>query len=143
VKTFQCRESVEQLRRILGATRDELHDAQDKHLAEATKLQRPIDPSITTGMMVFLDKQDLPITYANVNPGRHKLGHHYIGQYKTLRIRMKGIDQGLANETTISNTVNVSRLKVDSTQNARIAWWPPPPQVWSSCLGTCHNVQSI
>jgi hypothetical protein len=140
VKTFQCRESVEQLRRILGATRDELHDAQDKHLAEATKLQRPIDPSITTGMMVFLDTQDLPITYANVNPARHKLGRHYIGHYKTLRICMKGIDLGLANETTISNTVNVSRLKVESTQDARIAWRPPPPQVWSSCLGTCHVV---
>jgi hypothetical protein len=62
----------------------ELHDAQDKQMAEANKSRRPINSAITTGAKVFLDTKDLPITYAKVNPTRRKLVHHYIGPHEIL-----------------------------------------------------------
>ena len=83
-KTFQNREFIERLQRILGVARDELHDAQHKQTAEANKLQRQIDPAITAGAKVFLDTNDLPIAYANINPMRRELVHRYIGAYEIL-----------------------------------------------------------
>jgi len=43
----------------------------------------------------------------------------------------------------IYDTVNVSTLKVDHTDDSRIAWRPPPPQVQTSRAGTSYVVESI
>jgi hypothetical protein len=142
-KTLQGREFVERLQRILGVARDELRDAQDNQMAEANKSRRPIDLAITASAKVFLDTKDLPITYANVNPTRCKLVHRYIGSYKMLRIRGNAIELDLPNDMTIHNTVNVSRLKVDCTDDSRIAWWPQPLPVRTSRTGTSYVIESI
>jgi hypothetical protein len=83
-RTLQGRKFVEQLQRILGVARDELRDTQDKQTAEANKSRCPINPAITAGAKLFLDTNDLPITYANVNPTQCKLVHRFIGPYKIL-----------------------------------------------------------
>jgi hypothetical protein len=127
----------------LGVARDELRDAQDIQTAEANKSRRPIDPAITTGGKVFLDTKDLPITYANVNPTRHKLVHRYIGPYEILRICRMAVELDLPNDMTIHDTVNVSRLIVDRTDDSRIAWRLPPAPVWTSRAGTSYVVESI
>jgi len=44
---------------------------------------------------------------------------------------------------TIYNTVNISRLKVDCTDDSRIAWRPPPPLVRTSRTGKSYIVKSI
>jgi len=44
---------------------------------------------------------------------------------------------------TIYDTVNVSGLKVDRTDDSRITWRPPPPPVRTSHAGTSYVVQSI
>jgi hypothetical protein len=142
-KTLQGREFVEHLQRILGVSRDELRDAQDKQTAEATKSRRPITPAITAGAKVFSDTKDLPITYANVNPTRCKLVHRYIGPYEILCIGGKDVELDLPNDMTIHDSVNVSRLKVDHTDDSRIAWRPPPPPVRTSCAGTSYFFESI
>jgi len=72
------------LRWISAVARNELRDAQVKQTAEADEAQRAIDPAITAGMKVFLDRKDLSITYANVNPAQSKLVHHCIGPYEIL-----------------------------------------------------------
>jgi hypothetical protein len=64
---------------MLGATRDELQDAQDNQMVDANKSQCPIDSPITAGAKVFLETMDLPSTYTNVNPMRRKLAHLDIG----------------------------------------------------------------
>ena len=142
-KTLQGRESVKRLQLILGVARDELRDAQDKQTAEANKSRRPIDPTITAGAKVFLDRKDLPITYTNVNPTRRNLVHRYIGPYEILRIHGNAVELDLPNNMTIHNTVHVSRLKVDRADDSRIACQPPPPPVWTSRAGTCYVVESI
>jgi len=43
----------------------------------------------------------------------------------------------------IYDTVNVSWLKVDRTDDSTIAWWLPPPLVQTSRAGTSHVVESI
>jgi len=142
-KTLQGREFVERLQLILGVARDELHNAQDEQTAEVNKSRRPIDPTITAGAKVFLDTQDLPITYANVNPTRRELVHRYIGPYEILRIRGNAVELDLSNNMTIHNTVNASRRKVDRTEDSRIAWRPPPLPVRTSRPGTSYVVESI
>jgi len=72
------------LQRILRVASDELGDAQDKQMAEAKESRRPIDSAITASVIVFLERKDLPITYANVNPTRRELVHRYIGPYEIL-----------------------------------------------------------
>jgi len=131
------------LQRILAVARDELRDAQDKQTAEAKKTRRPIDPAITASVIVFLDTNDLPITYANVNPTRRKLVHRDIGPYEILQIGGNAVEQDLPNNKTIHDTVNVSRLKVDRTDDSRNAWGPPPPPVWTSRAGTSYIAESI
>ena len=127
----------------MGVGRDELHDAQDKQTAEASKSWRPIDPAITPGAELFLDPKDLPITYANVNTTQCKLVHRYIGPYEILPIRGNAIELDLPNDMMIHDTVNVSRLKVDRTDDSRITWWLPPAPVWTNRAGTSYIVQSI
>jgi hypothetical protein len=127
----------------LGVARDELRDAQDIQMAEGNKSRCPIDPAITAGGKVFLDSKDLPITYANVNPTRHMLVHRYIGPYEILRICRKAVELDLPNDMTIHDTVNVSRLIVDRTDDSRIAWRLPPPPVWTSRAGTSYVVELI
>jgi len=116
-KTLQGREFVKRLQHILGVARDELRDAQDIQTAEANKSRRPIDPAITAGVKVFLDTKDLPITYANVNHTQRKLVHRYIGPYEILRIRRNAVELVLPYDMTIHDTVNVTRLKVDRTDD--------------------------
>ena len=53
-------------------------------MGEAIKSQHPIDPTITAGAKDFVNTQDLPITYANVNRTLGKLEHSYIGPYKII-----------------------------------------------------------
>jgi hypothetical protein len=43
----------------------------------------------------------------------------------------------------IHDTVNVSRLKVDRTDDSRVAWRQPPPPVRTSRAGTSYVVESI
>jgi len=142
-KTLQGREFVQRLQRIFGVARDELRDAQDKQTAEANKSRRPIDPAITAGAKVFLDTKDLPITYTNVNPTRRKLVHRYIGPYEILQIHRNAVELDLPNDMTIHDIVNISRQKVDRTDDSRIAWRPPPLPVWTSRVGTSYVVESI
>jgi hypothetical protein len=120
-KTLQGRKFVEQLQRIFGVPRDELRNDQDEQTAEANKSRRPIDPTITTGANIILDTNDLPITYANVNPTQRKLVHCYIGPYQILRICGNAVELDLRNNMTIDDTVNVSKLKVDRTDDSRIS----------------------
>ena len=131
------------MQRIFGVARDELRDAQDKQAAQANESQCQIDPAITAGAKVFLDTEDLPITYANVNPTQHKLVHPYIGPYEILRIRGNAVEVDLPNDMTIHDTGNVSRLKVDRTDDSMIAWRRPPPPVWTSHADTSYIVESI
>jgi hypothetical protein len=130
------------LQRILGVARAELRDAQDKQTAEANTSQRPTDPTITACAKVFLDTKDLPITYANVNPTRCKLGDRYIRPYEILRIRGIAVELDLPNDMMIHDTVNVSRFKVARTDDSRIAWRQPPPPVWTSRTGPSYVVES-
>jgi hypothetical protein len=141
--TFQGSEFVEQLQHIMGGTMNELRDAQDEQMPEANTSQSPIDPAINCGAKVFLDTQDLPITNANVNPIRCKLVNHDIGPYKILRICRNAVKLDLPNDMTIYDTVNVSRLKVDCTDDSRVIGWPLPPPVRTRCMGTSYVVQSI
>jgi hypothetical protein len=127
----------------LGVVRDQLHDVNDEQTVEANKLRCPFDPAITAGAKVFLDTKDLPITYANVNPTRRKLVHCYIGPYKILQIRGNTVKLDVPNDMAIHDTVNVSRLKVDCTDDSRVAWRPLPPLVRTSCVGTSYVVESI
>jgi hypothetical protein len=120
-KTLQGRKFVERLQRILGVTRDELRAAQDKQMAEANKSQRPVDPAIIASPKVFLDTKDLPITYANINHTRRNLGHRYIGPSEILLIPGNAVELDLPKDMTIYNTANASKLKVDRTDNSRIA----------------------
>jgi len=83
-KTLQGHEFIERLQRLLGIARDVLRKVQDRQTAEANQSRRPIDPAITTGAKVFLDTEDLAITYANVNPMQRKVVHHCIGPYEIL-----------------------------------------------------------
>jgi len=128
-KTLQGCESVEWLQCILLVARYELRDAQDKQMGEAIKSQHPIDPTITAGAKDFVNTQDLPITYANVNPTLGKLEHSYIGPYKIIWIHGNAVQPDLQNCMTIHHTVNVSRLKDDRKADSRVAWWLPPPPV--------------
>jgi len=105
--------------------------------------QRPIHPAITTGAEVFIDTQDLPITYANVNPTRPKLVHCYIGRNAILPIYGNDVELDLPNDKTIYDTVNIRRLKVDRADNSRIAWWPPPPPGGTCRVGTSYVARSI
>jgi len=104
---------------------------------------RPFDPAITAGAKVFLDTKDLPITYTNVNPMRHKLVHRYIGPYEILRTSANTVELDLPDDMKIHKTVNVSRVKVDRTDDSRIVWRLPPLPVPTSCAGTCYVVESI
>jgi hypothetical protein len=142
-KTLQDHEFVERLQRTFGVRRDELHDAQDILMAENNKSRRPMDPAIPAGVKVFLDSKDLLITYANVNTTGHTLVHHYIGPYRIPQTRGNAVEQDLPNDMTIHDTVNVSRLKVDRTDDSRMAWWPPHPPVRTSRAGTSYVVESI
>jgi len=44
---------------------------------------------------------------------------------------------------TTDDTVNISRLTVDHTDDSRIAWRPPPPPVRTSHTGTGYLIKSI
>jgi hypothetical protein len=127
----------------VGVARDVLHDAQDKQTAEANKSRHPIDPAITTCVKVFIDTKDMPITYTNCDPMRRKLVHHYLGSYEILRIRGNAVDVDLPNDMTIHNTVNVSRLKVDCTDDSSVGWRPPPPPIRTCLAGTSYIIESI
>jgi len=142
-KTLPGREFVEQLQHILEVTKDELREAQDEQMAEADKSRRPIDSASTAGTNVFLDTQDLPLTYANVDPIRRELVHLVIGPHDIFQIRRNAVELDLPNDLTIYDTVNVRRVEVDRTDNSRTAWWAPPPPVWTSHAGTRDVVQSI
>jgi hypothetical protein len=142
-KTLQGRVFVERLQRILGLARDELRDAQDIQMAEANKSRHPIDPAINAGARVFLDTKDLPITYANGNPTRRKLVHRHIGPYEILQIGGNAVELDLPKDMTIHDTVNISRLNVDHTDDSRIAWRPPPLPVRTTCAGTSYVVESL
>jgi len=104
---------------------------------------RPFDPAITTGAKVFLDTKDLPITYTNVNPMRHKPVHSYIGPYEILRTSANTVELDLPDDMKIYKTVNVSRVKVDRTDDSRIVWQLPLLTVPTSCAGTSYVVESI
>jgi len=134
--------SVEQLQHILGVARDELRNGQDVQMAEANKSRRPIDPAITAGAMVLLDSQDLPITYANVNPTRDKLVHQFIGPCETLQLCGNALELDLPTDRMMYDTVNVSKLKVDHIEDSGVTWRPPPPLVRTSCVGPTYVVQS-
>jgi len=142
-KTIQGREFVERLHCILVVAGDELRDAQDEQTAEAIKSHHQIDTAITAGVNVFLDTNDLPITYANVNPVRRKLLHPCIGPYEIFRMRRNAVALDLPNDMTTHNTVNVSRLKVDRTDHSRVTWCPPPPPGQIRHTGTSHVVHPI
>ena len=94
-------------------------------------------------MKLFSDTKDLAITYANVNPTRRELLHHYIGPHEILRIRGNAVKLDLPNNMTIHDTVKVSRLDVDRMHDSKIAWRPPPPPVRTSHRGTSYVVESI
>jgi len=142
-KTLPGREFVEQLQRILGVARDALCNAQDKPTAEPNKSRGPIDPASTAGAEVSLYTEVLPIAYSNLNPTRHKVVHHHIGTYKILRIYGNAVELDLPPYMSIYNSVNISRLKVDRTDDSRVAWRPPPLLVWTSHVGTCYVIESI
>ena len=142
-ETLQGHEFVERLQRISRVARDELRDAHDIQTAEPNKSQRPIDPAITAGAKVFFDTKHLPITYANFNPTQSKLVHRYIRPYEILRICGNAVELDLPYDMPIHNTVNVSRLKVDCTDDSRIAWRPPPPPVRTSRAGPRYVVESM
>jgi len=74
---------------------------------------------------------------------QHNLVHRYIGLYKILQIRGNTVQPDLPNDMTIYDTVNVSRLKVDRTDDSWVTWRPPPLPVWTSPVGTSYVVQSI
>jgi hypothetical protein len=78
-KTLQGHQSVEQLQCIMGVTKDDLCDAQDKLTVEAVNSGHPIDPIITAGAKEVLHTKDLQVTYANINPTRPKLVHRSRG----------------------------------------------------------------
>ena len=63
--------------------------------------------------------------------------------YEILQIHGNAVELDLPNDLTIYDTVNVSRLKVDRTDDSSIAWGPPPPPVRTSRAGTSHVVESI
>jgi len=142
-KTLQGHEFVEQLHCIVGVARDEPCNVQDTQTAEANKSRCPIDPAITAGAKVFLYSKDVPIRYANVNPMRSKLVHHYIAPYEILQICGNTVEQDLPNDMMIYDTVNISRLKVDRMDNSRVVWQPPPPQVLTNSPGTTYIIESI
>jgi len=119
-KKLQGHEFVERLQHILAVARDELRDAQDKQMAEANRSRHPIDPAITAIGKVFLDTKVLPITYTYVNPTQRKLVHRYFGPYDILRIRENAIELDLPNDMKIHDTINVSRLKADHTDDSRV-----------------------
>jgi len=140
---LQGGEFVERLQRSSGIAKDELCDAQDQQTAEANKSRPPIDPAITTSAKVFLDTKDSPITCANVNPTRRKPLHHYIGRYEILRICENAVELDITNDMTIYDTVNVSRLKVDLTDDSRVDWGLQTLPVQTCRAGTSHVVESI
>ena len=74
---------------------------------------------------------------------RRELVHRYIGPYEILQIRGNALELDLPNEMTIHETVNVSRLKVDRTDDSRIAWRAPPLPGLTSPAGTSYLVESI
>jgi len=119
---------------MLGPARDELHDAHDKQMEEANKSRCWINHAITAGAKVFLDTEDLPITYANINPTWRKLVHHYIGPEETFRICGTAVELDLLDDMTIYATVNVSRLKVERTDHSSVIWLS-----LSLPVGTCHT----
>jgi hypothetical protein len=90
-----------------------------------------------------LDTKDLPITYANVNTTQHKLVHRYIGPNQTLQTLGNTVKPDTPNDITIYDTVPVSRVKLDHTDDSKVARPPPPLQVQTSCTGTRYVVESI
>lgn len=49
----------------------------------------------------------------------------------------------LPNHMMIYDTVNISRLKVDSVDDPRITWSPPPPLVYGYHQGTNYVIERI
>jgi hypothetical protein len=141
--SLQGGEFANHLERVLRVAQDRLIDAQDTQAAEANRHRRPVDQRVKVGASVFLDAKDLPITYANVRPNRRKLIHHYLGPYKIVRmVNSNAVELDLPNDMKIHDVVNVSRLKVDRTDNERIYVTPPPP-VRTSRSGTTHIIEAI
>jgi hypothetical protein len=136
-------EFVDHLERILRVAQDRLIHAQDTQAAEANRHRQPVDPRMRVGSKVFLDTKDLPITYTNVRPNRQKLVHRYLGPY-TIRKMMNpnAVELDLPNDMQIHDVVNVSRLKVDRTDNDRIYVTPPPP-MRTSRSGTTHVIEAV
>jgi hypothetical protein len=134
---------VDHLARILRVTQDRLLEAQDVQAADANRHRQPVDQRVRVGASVFLDAKDLPITYANVRPNRRKLVHRFLGPYKIVRmVNPNAVELDLPNDMQIHDVVNVSRLKVDRTNDERIYVTPPPP-VRTTRTGTSYVVEAI
>jgi hypothetical protein len=112
-------------------------------MAEANKSQRPINPTITACAKVILDRKDLAITDANVNPMCHELVYCYIGTHKILRICGNLIKLDLSDNMTIQDTVKVSRLMLYQTANSKASWYLLPPPVRTSQVGTSYFTEPI
>jgi hypothetical protein len=143
--TLKGQEFADRLERLLGTAHDALLDAQDGQVAEANRQRQPVDKRIKVGASAFLDAKNLPITYANVRPNRRKLIHRYLGPYKIVRmVNSNAVELDLPNDMKIHDVVNVSRLKVDRTDNSneRIYVTPLPP-VRTSRSGTTHIIEAI
>lgn len=140
---MQGSQFVDRLQRLLLVAQDNLRDAQDNQAVEANKHRQPTPPEIKKGAMVFLDAKNLPITYANVSPGKRKLIHRFIGPYKIVRmINQNAVELDLPKDMKIHDVVNVSRLKLDKTTRERIYITPPPP-VRTSRGGTSYIIERI
>jgi hypothetical protein len=141
--SLQGGEFADRLERILRIAQDHLMDAQDTQAADVNRHRQPVDPRIKAGAKVFLDAKDLPITYANVRPHRRKLIHRYLGPYEIVRlVGPNAVELDLPNDMQIHDVVNVSRLKVDRTDNERI-YVTPPPTVRTSRAGTSYVIEAI
>jgi hypothetical protein len=141
--SLRGREFADRLQRLLRVAQDALRDAQDGQVAEANRFRRPVNDSIKKGAKVFLDAKDLPITYANVRPNRRKLIHRYLGPYQIVRMtNPNAVELDLPNDMAIHDVVNVSRLKLDRTDDERIYVTPPPP-VRTSRSGTSYLIEGI
>jgi hypothetical protein len=143
IAALQGTKFVDHLERILHVAQDRLIEAQDVQAAEANRHRQPVDRRICVGARVFLDAKDLPITYANVRPNRRKLVHRYLGPYMIVRmVNPNAVELELPNDMAIHDVVNVSRLKLDRTNDERIYVTPPPP-VRTSRSGTTHIIEAI
>jgi len=97
-----------------------------------------MDPAITAHVKVILDTKDQPITDTNINPTQYTLVHQFSGLYQIFQIHGNAVDSDLPNDIKINDTVNISRLKVDYTDDFSVARWPPP-QGSSYFINTIRN----